>query len=504
MNQTSFAVTGVEIRLDGQPLELLVARKIAEVVVRQTLDAPALAEVTIAQPEIITLDSLAAGTGLTIALNSGDLLFRGKIAGLDHLFAADGSRTLKVRAHDTLEALRLTRRFRAFESVSPADAWTEAAGQLGLTCDAVAGSVPCSVVQAGTSDLTFLVSIARAQGFHVILEGDTLRMVSLAGFGETIEAAWGGRLIAVHLEEAGEDAGRLGRAYGWDPATAETFEATAPTARQDEDIEISGYGLAGLREDEGWLLTANRPAGSMAAVATYAQDIMDRSAATQTIATGTLRGSGDVRPGVRLRLTGLGLPTPPTVVVVTATHIINVGQGYTTEFSSRPPAQLPAEAGPIVTLARVVDIEDSAGGARVKVSLPAFGGIKPGFLSVVVPGAGAAKGVAAFPDVGDDVIALFPTRDLAHGLVLGGIYGAQRLPRGSAAQHPRPLVLASGNNQRLVLGGTKANATLSTSNGDRLSLGGAPSQLVVAGNLEIAAVGGTITIKAQKVKFERI
>lgn len=492
-----------DVSLGGAPLAPALRRLVTSIAIRQVFGAPALAEIAVEAPFDGLENQLAAGVELVIRAAPGPVMFAGRITGLEHEFGADGRRVLRARAHDALHGLRMRCRFRVVEDASAASLWSEAAAELGLEFETVATGPTRRIVQAGTSDLACLVAAGFEEGLHPTIKDRVLRLVSLAGFGEAIELGWGDALIAVTIDEAGERAARSSRAQGWDPFAAKPYAASAELSRQDREVELHSFGLPALKPDEGALFGVNRVARSEAQVAANAQQALDSNVAAETVVTGTAWGDPALAPGARIMLTGLAPKEPLTVVLTRATHIFDSARGYTTEFSTEPPVRRDSGEAPIVTLGQVVDIRDPDGGARCKVKLPAFGDATVGYLSVLVAGAGPGKGAAALPDVGDEVVALFPSGNLAEGVILGGLYGGARLPRGVTTQDPRAVVVASGGDQRLVLGGRQKTLSLSTSRGDTLALGGAQSQLLVAGDLTISAVGGTITVKANKIKFER-
>ena len=113
----------------------------------------------------------------------------------------------------------------------------------------------------------------------------------------------------------------------------------------------------------------------------------------------------------------------------------------------------------------------------------------------MIAGGGAGKGVAVLPDVGDEVVMLFPDGDLAHGLVLGGLYGkrAYRAVRRRRARARWSLPRAAG--RACGLGAGKSRSSLSTADGDRAIVRRGPARLAVSGDLAISAIGGTITIQ---------
>ncbi|MFC0219314.1 phage baseplate assembly protein V [Pseudochelatococcus lubricantis] len=490
------------VTLGGAPLPQAAAHQLSRLVIRRALNVPALAELTIEAPPPGFGQRCEAGLALAVATADGRLLFRGTITGQEQRYPAGGVSRLLVRAHDALHALRLRRRFRVVENARLTALWEEAAAELDFTFACDEETPPRRFVQAGTSDLAALLALGGEQGLYATLDGTCLRLVSLAGREDPRAYTWGKNLLEATIEKSGEQAARASRSRGWDPYSATSFSAEAALARQDQSIDLDSYGLPALEQDQGLLHATNRPAGTQAALEAQAQAAFDRAVARETVLRGTVLADPDLAPGLRLRLDGLDTKTSPIGVVTEVVHHFDAATGATSTFSTALPHEPEQLHAPVVTLGEVTDIQDPEGGARCKVKLPALGDLEPGFFSVLVAGAGAGKGAAVLPDVGDQVVVLFPQGDLAQGIILGGLYGHARLPRGTTTQDKRALVLASGGNQRLVLGGQQTLLSLSTQRGDLLQLGAA-SKLVVAGDLTIAAVGGTLTIQAARVQFER-
>ena len=59
--------------------------------------------------------------------------------------------------------------------------------------------------------------------------------------------------------------------------------------------------------------------------------------------------------------------------------------------------------------------------------LPAYGGVETDWIGVLCAAAGPGKGLVALPNVGDTVLVLLIHEDPGQGLVLGGLYGQERL-----------------------------------------------------------------------------
>lgn len=115
------------------------------------------------------------GKALRITLGE-DVLFDGRISGLEAGFPADGQPTVMALAEDRLQDLRMTRRNRSFQDVTDGDVVQRIASEHGLQPDIdLPGPTYRVLVQADRSDLAFLYDRARACGGEIWVEGTTLK-----------------------------------------------------------------------------------------------------------------------------------------------------------------------------------------------------------------------------------------------------------------------------------------------------------------------------------------
>jgi len=115
----------------------------------------------------------------------------------------------------------------------------------------------------------------------------------------------------------------------------------------------------------------------------------------------------------------------------------------------------------------------------VKVTFPTFGDIESAWMEVLTSGAGSGKGLIALPDVNDDVLVLLFHGDPAHGVVIGGLYGA------------------SGPPDSGVVSGAVKRYTLVTAGGQRVKFDDENKELVIED-----ASGGSVTLSERRIKVE--
>ncbi len=488
------------VTLAGQPLGRPIGASLAVAVVRQILAAPAVAELEFHEPPEI--DTLRIGAELRLTVSGQQaVLFAGVVTAVTHQYDARHGRVVRLRAHDPLHRTRTRRRVRAIENGSAASLARALAGELGLTCT-VRHDAPerALIIQAGESDLDLLVRLGASCGLYPTVSGSELRLVGLEGAGEARRLTLGLNLNAVEVTLSGERAVGRAEASCWDPLTLRRYHEVAATARQDAE-ELRDVGLPAGDAATQWLV--GPLAQSAAEARAMAQAAMDLAAASEAVAVGTAVGDTDLCPGAAIQLEGVADTAGGRFVLTEVTHDFTADSGYLARFSTAPPEPLTRGPAPSFLTGRVRDIADPDELGRCRVQLDALGDVRSGWLQVMVPGAGGAKGVVAFPEPDDAVLVLLPDGDPARGVVLGGLYGEQRLPRGVGAVRKRPFVIRTAGGQGLELGSQDALARLSTKAGSMLELLPGRVRLAAASDLVIEAPGRTITLRADAIKLER-
>lgn len=490
----------LRVELDGAPLPPDLAARVTLVLLRQALGVPAAAEIDLAQPGEAA-SAMRPGQGLALRFAGGEeaALFEGEVAAVEQRHDARGGHVLRLRAYDALYRARLRRRSRALADASAASLAREIAADLGLGL-LVREEPPARplVLQRGESDLDLLLALATSAGVYPVLRDGSLCLLALDGEGVEVPLRLGEGLREVVLRSSSEEALGSVSAQAWDPATLDTLSAEAVTARQDA-FDLQGPpGSLPARPLHG------RLAGSEAEARAAAQAALDRAAAAAASATGRCAGDPRLTPGRSIRIEGVAAGAG-RYVVTEAVHRFCV-EGYVTSFSTLPPAPRPAPRPPLLTLGVVAGTDDPEGMGRCRVTLPAFDGLQTGWMQLLLPGAGAGKGIAALPETGDQVLVAFPDGDAASGIVLGGLWGRQRLPRGLAAKPgaPRAFVLRTPEGHAVLeLGGATGLARLSTVTGNLVELAPGRLRIAAAGDLVIEAPGRTLTLRAEAIRMEQ-
>jgi phage baseplate assembly protein gpV len=340
------------------------------------------------------------------------------------------------------------------------------------------------VVQHRQSDFDLLVEVAAKAGRLVAPDGDTIALVTLDGRGEDIALRYGANLHEVTVEANVDRAAASVTADGWDADTAESFTATTRDDAEGASVHLLDRAATSTGESEA-----------------AARLVLDSRRAGALTVRGTAAGDGRIRAGARIVVTGVSPTIEGRFTVAEAVHTLD-GNGFLTTFDTRPPPLPAADRGSVVTLGRVTAVDDPQGRGRVRVTLPAWGGVDVGWLGVVCPGAGAGKGLVVLPDVGDAVAVALPHADPEAGLVLGSLYGTVTPPDpGIDGAATRRFSLHTADGQSIVVDDAAHSLRLADRTGSFVELAPGALRLSAQTDLVLEAPGHTVTIRAATVDF---
>ena len=190
-----------------------------------------------------------------------------------------------------------------------------------------------------------------------------------------------------------------------------------------------------------------------------------------------------------------GLSIPTTIYLA--------GPIYVTALSSRPPPGPPPAPTPALTLGEVTAVDDPDRLGRVRVRLPAHGGLETGWLAVLGVGAGPGKGLCVVPDAGDQVVVAVVDADQGQAIVLGGLFGGAHPDPGVEGASVRRFSLRTAGGHRLTLDDHARTVRLSDAGDSHLELGPDAVILRAAAPLTIDAHGQPVVIRASTIDFER-
>ncbi len=499
---TALATRALRVLLDGTapPGARTLSARVA-----YRLGQPGQADVALALPADPGPVTRACRLGAALRLeltDADDGLFTGEVTAVEYETAADGVTVLRLRGYDRLHRLRKHQELRVFENVDATELARALAGPAGLSVAAGDGGPRVErLLQHRHSDLELLQQVCARAGLYPCLDGDTLRLVTLEGYGSPEPLALGRQLwkvrAAVNLDRAAGSCAAL----GWDPQRALPLRGDADTARSGRRVGVEpDAGAVGADGERTLVDQPGRSADELTALAQAAQDT--RAAGTVTL-TGIAEGSPALRVGGRIAVSGLAGELSGGYVLTEVVHSVD-GDGYLTAFDTAPPPAPAAGPGSTATLGVVTDVADPDGFGRVRVTLPTLGDLDAGWLSVVCPGAGRGRGIVALPDVDDTVLVLLPHGEPDAGLVIGSLYGTIAPPdeAGVADGRVGRWALTTADGQSIVVDNAGRQLRLANEVGSYVELTPKRLTLHAATDLLIEAPGKAITVRAASVDFQ--
>lgn len=276
--------------------------------------------------------------GVTVSTGPNDeaALFSGRITGIEGRYPAGGGATLTLLAEDRLQDLRLTRRTRTFEDLSPADVINTIARDHGLSPDVqMGGGAQKIIAQANQSDLAFVRDLARRGGAEVWLDGSTLHVAARdSRSGETVMLEYGVSLLSFSvLADLAHQATEV-QVSGWDVAAKDAISETGGTSAIQSELnggtaggDILSQSFAARTE----VIAHQTPLTGDEAAAIAKAGYRERA---RRFITGRGQADGDarIRAGTTIELSGLGALFDGDYYVTRVLHTYDSSDGFQTEF----------------------------------------------------------------------------------------------------------------------------------------------------------------------------
>jgi len=501
----SRGIAAVDVSVDGAQLPEELTRRLVSVRVSARLASPAQCELAFAtwRGSAAELDRAPLGAALSVRM-AGDTgaLFDGEVTCIEIIYEPDGHAVTRIRAYDKLHRLRKRQQQRVFTDVTAEALAGELTSDLGIGVGADdAGPTWERVVQYRQTDFELLTEVAGRCGLYPVLRGDELRLVSLAGDGETVELELGTNLLQARIEANLDRVSRGCTAFGWDTRSAEVISEHAGTPRSGRQVGLDpDPGDVGV---DGELTLVDQPGRNPDEVVAVAQAALDTAAARAVTVRGIAEGDARMLPGALIDVRGVAEAVRGQYVLTDVVHTVDA-TGYLTTFGTEPPASPAAPGAPFnqITLGKVTAVDDPDNLGRVQVSLPAHANADVGWLGVVFPGAGRGKGLVALPDVDDTVLVALPHGSPVGGLVLGALYGAIEPPDpGVDGGNVKRWNLHTADGQTITVDDAEHRIRVSDKTGSRIELAPDMVMLHAATDLTIQAPGKALTVRAKTIDF---
>jgi uncharacterized protein involved in type VI secretion and phage assembly len=498
----------LRVTLGGAVLDTSQAGALHRLRVVQALSAPAQCELVFQAPdERLAKDGLAPGTAIRIEVEGcATALFSGEVTAVEHVYTAARWLEVRIRAYDPLHRLQKRQTARALTDVDAAAVAREVLADAGIVASVAAGGTAVvwpSLLQHDQTDFELLHEVCERTGLYFVLRGGTLHLLTLEGVsgGETPELTLGADLLEVTFELNAAPGCRRVVARGWDPGRALPLEARADVPRSGR-VATARVALADVGATHDRLVGGVTGAGESHAQL-IAQAELDRSVASELTLRGTAEGDPALRPGTAIKVAGVADRLAGTYILTEVIHTIDPETGYLAALSSGPPPPLVRPGGMGIALGKVSTVDDPDGLGRVRVRLPAFGGIETGWIQVLGLGAGAKKGLCVLPDTDDQVLVSLLRGDLGQAIVLGGLYGDANPDPGVEGGNVRRFSLQTAGGQRLFFDDKRRTLRISDAAGSHFEIGPDGVSLHSKVPLTIEAPGTSLVFRASTIDFER-
>ncbi|MCW2997658.1 MAG: VgrG-related protein [Conexibacter sp.] len=451
MSGTDVGMAGYAIKVSGVEVDAATLAAVTEIIVDGRLRLPDRLCLRLRDDDTDILDegTFAVGASVAVTLSAPEEpttrpVFDGQVTTLAPAFG-HGATTLLVMALDRGCLLQRTPSTASYQGMSYGAIASKLASAAGLRAGTIESGVTLPYVQqSNETDWDFLWRLARDVDYEVKVVGRALnfRAAGAAGAGAAVRLTRGDGLRTFSPRVTGVGQVDSVTVRGWDPATATAITATAspgvsqsrPGAKRSSVVDALGGGEA---------VIVNHPVLSADHATKVADAIAARNANAYVEGEGSCTGNPAISAGCLVDVIGVGRAFSGVYAVSGVRHVLRARTGYETQFfiSGREDRSLlglatagAGTAGPAgwaqrIVIGVVTNNEDSDGLGRVRVRYPSLDDAQEGWWArVLTPGAGAARGFATLPLVGDEVLVAFEGGSEQHPYVLGSVFNGVAKP----------------------------------------------------------------------------
>ncbi len=515
--------TTIEILINDIKISSDIANVITELTVVQSLQKPQQCKIHLSLSKEHyekQFRSLVEQSRLEVKIGDDKQhIFSGVITSMAYRYGAGREFSVQITAHDHLFLLSLTHPVKSFVDVTLVDIAQDMLSSYGITVAAEdPGPLWKNLVQFQSSNLEFLQELSERCGLYFYLQDRVLSFVRLAVDDMPVSLEYGSSLLEVEVNRNHISFDAETTVSGWDPLRTKLFMQDSLQHSSENNIILSNDELLATHQTS----IVDQPAQSEKQLESLAQAQTSRIMSMQNHVAGLAEGNINLHPGTDIKMNGLLTDENNHQYRLTrVSHSINPFSGYVSRFSSQPPGLFQRSKSTLVTYGIVSQIADPDASGRVKVTLPTYNNIETNWLEVLIPGAGNSKGLIALPAIEDKVLILMLHERTEQAIVLGGLYGEDGLPEeiiidGEVSRyslltpggqglrlddHEESINLINKSESRFEL--KRETAIMSTKSGNYLAMDDENIMLNAQVPLVIQAPGNTITIRADKINFEK-
>lgn len=493
---------GFQYRVQGINLSVEMQGLITEVIVSRALSEPSYCKLIFqGSPDELNdiAETLSPQNTLEVeSLSDRVVFFIGKITEQKYKMFSPQEARLKICAFDALEEMKKTQSVRAHVQVTVGDIAQEIAGKHGLILDAQeSGPMRQRIIQYQQSDFDFLLQHTSCAGLYFQVDGSDLQLFSLEGHGTPLEYVLGEKLHQADFK-LNRNVFRNGvKTFAWDALNQEKQDADAGMPRIGRKVSASAADNSGL-------ILTNQIVENESEAEARAQAVYDHAKNEEVVFGGIVEGNASLKPGMSVCLKNVAKSFEGTYILTKVRHCINLRKGFVSKVSTALKKPKQSSRSAAITIADVTNLDDPDGLGRVQVSMPAFGDSETSWMGVIVPGAGKNKGLIALPDIGDQVLVVFPEEDPAQGIILGGLFGTKGMPdTGIEGNAVKRYTFVTSGGQKIQLDDAKDQIRIENNKGSYYEMSPGKVSIHAETKLLIEAPGKSITIKGSSIDFIR-
>ncbi len=461
--------------------------------------------------------------------NQEDLIFKGIIVGQKIRLRKSGRGLLTLLCRHPFFAATLTPKSATFLGGTDSDAISKALGTYGVSLTAEASQVTHEkMLQFQSSDWDFSLCRAQANGLLLIPtdDGAELKKPDFSA-APLLELQMGATIFELDLEMDSRTQPAESTAAAWDQSSQEILESNGADPGYAPGTQLSGSDLAAIH---GQNHHVSHPASlSQEELDAFtAASLLSRRLATH-IGRIQCTGSPAPLPGGMLGLSGIGAQFNGTHFISAVRHIVHDGQWVTDIQIGLAPEMAPSnEPGlrflPSISGLHLAVVEalasDPEGEFRVQISIPTLGeNVAPIWARLSSPTAGDSRGLAFFPDIGDEVVVSFLNEDPRHPVILGSLFSSampshiqaddDNFKKGYVSKgelqflfddEKKSIVLETPNGNSITLSDEEGGIILKDENGNSITLNADGITMECAADTTITASSGDITISGTNVE----
>ena len=525
-------VAGVDIKVDGQPLDPTISAAVLEARVQDNLMLPDAFTIRLRDTDFKLVDGTLLDIGSKVELQfaqphergAADGKFKGEITTIAPQFEHEGV-VLVVRGYDVSHRLNRSRHSRTFQDMTASDIAKKVIGECGLKAKVESTSGPYPFEQqSNETDWAFLWRIAARVGFEVACIDETIHFRKPgADAGTPVKLEWGQGLLGFHPRATGIQQVEKVTVNGWDPKAKRPITADNQNPHMDSKIGLDRKKVAGDLGG-GAIAVSREIVTSQGEATSLAQSTMDKLANAWLEAEGRCVGNPAIRAGCKVQLSGIGTRFGGEYLVTKSTHVVRDKGGYETHFeiSGRSRRTLLDLLTPTtgddhdmgLCIGIVTNNDDPEKMGRVRVKFPWLDAKNEGWWArVASPSASGKRGMMMMPLVDDEVVVGFEHGDLRRPFVLGSLFGGTSKPEalatgGKNASKPdgsfkmksdKEIGIESKGDMDLKAG---AKLALDVASDATMKIGGSLSIKADGSQIEIKGPSGSVTITSSSIEVK--